>query len=738
MSNQEAQNKESIEVKILQFLERYPNETFKSKELARRLKIRSEKDYQQFKKILRSLQDENKILRIRGKKYGHLYEKQISIGKLNISSRGFGIVVLKENGEEIFIQQENLGNGEHNDIVEVLIYPQSSKQKARGARKEGEVLRVIAEGDKTFVGTIERIRNQFFVVPVDKTFSKEILISSEDLLNAKENYKVVVELISKPTRYANPTGRVIEVLGKAGDLSTEIQSVAREYHLSTNFPREVIQEVKSISEKIPPSVIKQRIDLRSLLCFTIDPEDAKDFDDAISLESLPDGNYELGVHIADVSYYVKEGSALDKEAFKRGTSVYFPNGVIPMLPDKLSSDICCLKPEEDRLTFSVLINISPSGKVNSYKIAETIIHSKRRFTYEYVQMLLDKIEKQEPIPEKDTPFKKTLWNMYALSRVLTNKRIKEGSIDFDSAEVRFIFDDAGKPEKIIKKERLGSHRLIEEFMLIANRLVARHIGLPKKEEHPQPFLYRVHDSPDPDRIKELAAFVEKLGFKLNVDGGVSSKALQRLLNQVKGTEVENVVNEVVLRSMAKAIYSERNIGHYGLAFDYYAHFTSPIRRYPDLSVHRILKKYSEGISQKEREQLRQHLPYVAKQSSEMERLAMEAERTAVKIMQVEYMKRHIGDEFHAVISGVTHYGIFVELNDFLVEGMIHVRDLDDDYYTYDSKQYALKGRNTNKQYRLGDPVEVKLIRVNPNERQLDFIIVDKQVVEKKAKSRKNR
>jgi ribonuclease R len=326
--------------------------------------------------------------------------------------------------------------------------------------------------------------------------------------------------------------------------------------------------------------------------------------------------------------------------------------------------------------------------------------------------------------------------MRLLSNALTKKRMKEGSIDFDSAEAKFELDENGKPIRIIKKVRLESHRLVEEFMLLANRLVARHIGLAKKEEHAKPFLYRVHDSPDPDRVGELSVFVEKFGYKLNIDGGVTSKSLQRLLDQVKGSEVENVINEIVLRSMAKAIYSDRNIGHFGLAFDYYAHFTSPIRRYPDLVVHRMLKKYKEGISLKEREALRQHLPYIAKQSSEMERLAMDAERAAVKVMQVEYMKRHVGDEFHAVVSGVTNFGVFVQLNDLLVQGMIHVRDLSDDYYVYDEKQYMLKGRRNGKQYRLGDALEVKVIRVDPEERRIDFILTGDE--DNKTPKRKKR
>ncbi len=718
------ENLESLREHILRFLARFPNESFKSKELSRRIGIHTEKDYQLFKQALRSLQDEKMILRMRGKKYSHLHKKQIVSGELEVTPRGFGIVTIEEDGEEIFIRQENLGDAVYGDMVEVSLYAQSTKQKERNARCEGEVVRIIARRIRIFVGTLERARKQFFIVPDDRRLAREILIAKEHLHEAKEGDKVVVEMIDRRKHHHNPEGRIIEVLGKSGELSTEIQSVAHEYHLSTIFPPEVLLEANALPVNIPELEIGRRRDLRNLLCFTIDPEDAKDFDDAVTLEPLSDDNYRLGVHIADVSYYVQARSALDKEALKRGTSVYFPNGVIPMLPEKLSNGLCSLRPDEDRLAFSILINISPRGSVKEYEIVESVIRSKKRFSYEHVQELLGKLERNETVPPNDEPFADTLRKMHEFSAMLTKKRMKEGSIDFDSAEVKFELDEKGLPIKIIKKVRLESHRLIEEFMLLANRVVARHIGLVKKEEHAKPFLYRVHDSPDPERISELAMFVEKMGFKLNIDGGVTSKAFQRLLEQVKGTEVENVINEVALRSMAKAIYSERNIGHYGLAFDYYAHFTSPIRRYPDLVVHRMLKQYNEGISLKERDTLRQRLPYIAKQSSEMERLAMEAERTAVKVMQIEYMKHHIGDEFHAVISGVTHFGIFVELTDLLVEGLIHIRDLSDDYYAYDEKQYTLKGRRTGKQYRLGDTVEVKVVRVDPGERQIDFALVD--------------
>ena len=702
---------------------RYPNEAFKSKELARRLSFRSQQDYQIFKEALRVLVNANKVKRIKGGRFGHFEMPQSIVGRFKMTKQGFGTVVADTSEDVVSIPPRYRGMAVDGDTVEVSLFAQSSKRSEQGKPREGEVVKIVKRGRADLVGTLDRSRNFFIVIPDDRKIARDIFVDKEFLNKAVPGDKVVVQIEEWGVGHLNPEGRIVEVLGRAGEVSAELKSVIREYKLPLHFSPEVLQEAELQSASIPGSEILERTDLRNELCFTIDPEDAKDFDDAVSLTELPNEDYKLGVHIADVSYYVREGSELDREALKRGTSVYFPNMVVPMIPERLSNILCSLRPGEDRLTFSVLMTVSPKGTVKDYEIVESVICSKRRFSYEEVETLLDVAPGKATEPGVDERIMTSLHAMQKLSAILTKKRLKEGSIDFETAEAKFRFDEDGKPTEIHKKARLRSHRLVEEFMLLANQVVARHIGVEKKEDHRKPFLYRIHDSPDPDRLHELSAFVGQFGYKLQVDAGVRSKDLQKLLDQVRGTEVENVINEVALRSMAKAIYSEQNIGHYGLGFEFYSHFTSPIRRYPDLVIHRLLKEYSRSASLERRVEIAGRLPFIAKQSSAMERVAMEAERAAVKVMQVEYMKRHVGDEFHGVISGVMRFGIFVEITDLLVEGLIHVRDLDDDYYEYDEKKYALIGSKNGKRYRLGDAIEVKVLRVNPEEREIDFGIV---------------
>ena len=652
-------------------------------------------------------------VRARKKEQGKKGKGNRIVGQLAMTRKGFGFVRPEGSEEEIFIAPRFMKTALHGDLVAVVQFAHPvTRKRGRDTEEtaEGEVVEIVERRLTTVTGHLEEGRHFSFVVPDDARISRDIYVSHEEAEKAHHGDKVVVQLLPWTDEHQNPEGTIIEVLGPSGDARVEVLGVARSFGLSLNFPADVAREAEELPGTIPQEEIRLRTDLRKTICVTIDPEDAKDFDDAVSLVHLENGLVRLGVHIADVSHYVREGSSLDREALARGTSVYMVNEVIPMLPERLSNDLCSLRPDVDRLTYSVLMDVDAEGEVRKYTIEKSVIHSMRRFTYEEVQNI---IESRRGDVAAD------ILALHKLSQVLMKKRREAGSIDFDTGEAKFTFDAAGLPSQIIKKDRLDAHRLVEECMLLANKTVAMHIG----RGHDRPFLYRVHDVPDPSRLVDLAQFVKQFGFSLDTRNGVTSRALQKLLDKVKGTEVENLINEVTLRSMAKAVYSDKNIGHYGLAFKHYTHFTSPIRRYPDLVVHRLIHGYDTGATGHRAAALRKQLPDIARQSTERERVAVEAERTSVKVMQAEYMKRHLGDEFEGVIGGVTNFGFFVEINDLLVEGLVRVRDLSDDYYLFDEKHYALKGRSRGKVFRLGDHVRVKVVAVNPEERAIDFALV---------------
>jgi len=704
-----------IKRKILDFFVKYPSQTFKSRQLARRLQLTEEKAYRKLRDALHELATDDQILREKGKRYGYKPgDDQHKQGTLYVTRDGYGLVLL-DTDEEVFIAPKNLGTALDGDRVHVVLFARPARKlQKEGIELEGEITLVIERSRREIVGVLKKTKNFYFVEPDSRRVPRDIYIPKAQLHGASDNDKVVVVIEEWKDQHLNPEGYIKAVLGKAGDLRVELRSIAMQFNIPIDFPDEVLDEADEFPEELPKKEYDRRLDIRDKTVVTIDPEDAKDFDDALSLEYDDDGNYILGVHIADVSYYVQEGTLLDREAYERATSVYLVDGVIPMLPERLSNNLCSLRPDEDRPAYSVFMTISKRGVVKDYSIEETIIRSAQRFTYEEVQEIID---------EKDGAHADLILGLDKLKQTLLKKRLREGSIDFGSVEVKFQLDEEKKPVEVIKKDRLDAHRLVEESMLIANRTIARHISS-GKDKNLKPFLYRIHAAPARDKLKELAVFVSKLGYTFNMDGAGLSKAFQKLIADVRGSAEENVINEVALRSMMKAVYSEKNEGHFGLSFQQYTHFTSPIRRYPDLLIHRMLKEYASGMSHQRRQQLSERMKSIGDHTSAMEQRAVEAERASIKIMQVEYMQRHIGDEFDGIISGVINYGIFVELKDTLVEGMIHVRNMDDDYYEFDQKNYTMIGRRKGRRLRLGDQIRVKVLSVDSDRREIDFVFAE--------------
>jgi len=703
----------SIESKILTLFEQNPKLKYKPKQLATILKIPNDK-YPPFKRKLKKMVEEGKIFRHKKGKLGQGLKKSDVIGTIHVKTQGYGFLIIEDSKIDIFISQKNMGTALHGDTVRATLFAHF-----KGKNQEAKIVEIIKRARTNIVGIFQQGKYLGVVIPDDKKIQYDIQVTLENQMNAQNGQRVVTHLLEWKDERQHPQGKIVEILGYPEQPGVDIIAVARSFDLPDQFSKNVIAETQNITIPIPDSEIKKRLDWRNELTFTIDPEDSKDFDDAVSLKKLENGNYLLGVHIADVSFYVQENSSLDNESYERGTSVYLVDRVIPMLPEKLSNEICSLKQNEDRLTFTVLIELTPTAELIHYEIQESIIRSDRRFNYEEIQELIEQ-------KKVDRKFSETILSMFDLSKKLIEKRQARGSLDFSSHEVRVILDEQFKPVAIKKMEQNESHRLIEEFMVLANSIVAKHVDLILKEKTgiQLPFPYRVHERPSVEKLKDFRKFLTALGIDFPTKKRITPKMFQRLQNSITGTDQQFLIEVVMIRSMMKAKYTTKNEGHFGLALKYYCHFTSPIRRYPDLMVHRLLKKYLKSPTQIPIKISK--LEKICSHAVEMEIRAMGAERASIKAKQLEFMIDKIGETYHGIISGVTSFGIFVEIIDFFIEGLVHITSLDDDYYTFDETRFSLNGTYQGKNYQLGGQVMVRVVLVNPQEGIIDFELVATQ------------
>ena len=693
---------------VLNYISQQKNTTFNYKQVAFAIGADTSAAHRAIALILAEMAFDGDLIEVSPGKYKAPQRSNVTTGTFIRRSNGKNSVVTDDDGETIFVAERNSMHALNGDKVRIIV-----AARRRGVEPEAEVLEIIEEKEQTFIGTLQVARQYAYLQTDSKFLATDIIIPRARLKGGTTGQKAIVRITSWPDDAKNPIGEVIDILGQTGDNTTEMHAILAEFGLPYRYPENVNAAAERIGAGITDDVVAQREDLRGVVTFTIDPKDAKDFDDALSIRRLDNGNYEIGIHIADVTHYVRPDSLLDKEAQKRATSVYLVDRVVPMLPEHLSNGICSLRPDEDKLTFSCIFEMDDQAEVIKSRIVRTVTRSVRRFTYEEAQLVIE---------TGSGDYADEILTLDRLAKILRRNRYDNGSVEFDRAEVRFDTDETGHPVSVYFKESKDANKLIEEFMLLANKTVATAIGKPEGHKKPKAFVYRVHDMPDPGKLADLSKIARTFGFKVKENGSSRevNRSINRMLADVKGKGEENFLSTLAIRSMAKAVYTTTNVGHYGLAFDYYTHFTSPIRRYPDMMVHRLLERYLAGGRSVNQQKLEEQ----CKHSSDMEQLAANAERASIKYKQVEFMGDHMGEVYDGVISGVTEWGLYVELSENMCEGLVPVRDLADDYYDFDEKNYCLIGRRRGVRYRLGDQVRVKVARASLEKKQLDFVLVD--------------
>ncbi|MBC8756922.1 ribonuclease R [Kordia sp. YSTF-M3] len=709
---------------ILQIFKKSSNKVFNYKQIAAKLNITDTSGRNQIIKTIKKLKAKQKIEEVDRGQYKVIGSTEYFTGILDLTARGQGYVICEDFEEDIFVPNNKLNRALNGDEVEIYVY-----KRRKNNRPEGEITNIIKRKKTEFVGVLQIQKNFGFVVVSNQKMYTDIFVPKNKMNKAEDGDKVIVEIEDWPARADSPFGIITQVLGKPGEHDTEIHSILAEYGLPYEFPAHVEKYAKKLDLSIQKEEIKKRRDMRDVLTFTIDPKDAKDFDDALSFQTLENGNYEIGIHIADVSHYVKPGSILDEEAYERATSVYLVDRVVPMLPEVLSNGACSLRPNEEKYTFSAIFEINKKAEVLNEWFGRTVTYSDKRFAYEEAQVIIETEGNEIPADisitgkayKVDKAIVEATLKLDELAKIMRSKRMRQGAISFDKVEVRFNLDQESNPVGVYFKTQKDANKLIEEFMLLANRKVAAFIG---KQQPEKTFIYRIHDEPDSEKLGNLQNIISRFGYSLNLKSRkTTTSSLNQLLEDVKGKGEQNMIDTLAIRSMSKAKYTTDNIGHYGLAFDYYSHFTSPIRRYPDVMVHRLLQHYLDGGKSADAE------AYEAKceHSSNMEGLAARAERDSTKYMQIKFMQDHKDEEFLGVISGVTEWGIYIEIIDNKCEGMVSIRDIKDDYYTFNEKQYALVGEVTKNIYQLGDEVLVNVKNTDLVKRHLDFNLIGKRV-----------